>query len=203
MKFLFSVSNGKRRDGFKKEVSRLLDVGLLDIPISPIPEQLVPSSVSLPNTPSVSSPFSDTVPPTVHSYAATVVPPPAKTMMHVRSRRFKELGLNRGSRKILKKQYSSRTITQYSGAWSRFSAYVIKEGIPKAEVSESTVINFLSSRLRNPAKKEKGKVAPLTLKYELYGLLSSLWATYGIEISTTSPHFAYQDVSFFSGELAL
>ena len=65
---------------------------------------------------------------------------------------------------------------------------MIKEGIPKAEVSESTVINFLSSRLRNPAKKEKGKVAPLTLKYELYGLLSSLWATYGIEISTTSPH---------------
>ena len=50
---------------------------------------------------------------------------------------------------------------------------MIKEGIPKAEVSESTVINFLSSRLRNPAKKEKGNVTPRTLKKELYGLLSS------------------------------
>ena len=73
------------------------------------------------------------------------------------------------------KEYRIRTLNQYSGAWLRFSAYVRKKGLPKAEVTESTILNYLSSHLRlDPAKRVKGKVAPLTLKCELYGLLNQL-----------------------------
>ena len=52
------------------------------------------------------------------------------SLASVRSIRFKVLGLSRGSRAVLKKQYSIRTINQYSGAWLRFSAYMRKKGLP-------------------------------------------------------------------------
>ena len=61
-----------------------------------------------------------------------------------------------------------------------------KKKLPKAKVKESTVLNYLSSRLKDPAKPEKGKVAPLTLRTELYGLLNPLWAKYGLKLDTTS-----------------
>ena len=38
----------------------------------------------------------------------------------------------------------------------------------------------------DPAKPEKGKVAPLTLRTELYGLLNPVWAKYGLKLDTTS-----------------
>ena len=75
---------------------------------------------------------------------------------------------------------------QYAGAWERFSTFVRKEKIPRAKIDESTVLNYLSSRLQDPAKRGKGKVAPLTLRTELYGLRFPLWAKYGLELNTTS-----------------
>ena len=184
---VFPVPDDQRRDSREKIVSRLLDVGLVDIPFSHLSEQVISSSVSPPSTASVSPPLACAFPPSAPSDPAKLGPP-AFSMMQVRSRRFKGMGLDGRSRKILKKQFSTRTINQYSGAWSRFSAYVLREGIPKAEVTESTVLNYLSSRLRDPAKKGKGKVQPMTLKTELYGLLPSLWASNNIEISTTYPY---------------
>ena len=61
-----------------------------------------------------------------------------------------------------------------------------KEKIPRAEISESTVLIYLSSRFRDPAKRGKGKVVPLTLRTELYGLRNPLWAKYGLKLDTTS-----------------
>ena len=61
-----------------------------------------------------------------------------------------------------------------------------KEKIPRAKIDESTVLNYLSSRLQDPANRGKGKVAPLTLRTELYGLRNPLWAKYGLKLDTTS-----------------
>ena len=185
-RFLFSLSDDRRKDGRKKEVLRLLDVGILDIPIPSPPEHTIPVSMLRPNRPSTSSSFSVSTFPVQRSHAAETVSPKSRTMTTVMRRHYRKLGYNRESRAVLKKQYSIRTINQYSGAWLRFSAYLKKKKIPRVEVKESTVLNYLSSRLRDPAKPEKGKVAPLTLRKELYSLLKPLWAKYDLKLDTTS-----------------
>ena len=63
-----------------------------------------------------------------------------------------------------------------------------KKRIPRAEINESTVLNYLSSRLQDPERRRKGKLAPLSLRTELYGLRNPLWAKYGLEINTTQPY---------------
>ena len=181
-RFLFSLSNEKWGNGGKKQVLRLLDVGTVDIPIPSPLEHAASGSMSLPSTSFASAPFSGSVSPAHFAHAAEASARPLKSLSSIRRGWFKKLGFSRGTRKILKYQYTSRTFNQYSGAWSRFSAFVRKEKIPRAEVKESTVLNYLSSRLRNPAKQEKGKVAPLTLRTELYGLLNPLKAEYGLEL---------------------
>ena len=160
-------------------------MGTLDIPIPSLPERPASGSLSQPST-SFAPPFSGSAPPVQLAHAAESIAKSPESLTAVRRRRFKTLGLSRGTRKILKRQYTSRTTNQYAGAWSRFSTFVRKEKIPRAEISESTVLNYLSSRLRDPAKRGKGKVAPLTLRTELYGLRNPLWAKYGLELDTTS-----------------
>ena len=56
-----------------------------DIPISSVSEQVNLSSVSPPNTPSVSPPFSCAFPPTMPFYAAIVASLPASSMTRVGS----------------------------------------------------------------------------------------------------------------------
>ena len=163
-RFLFPSPEDRREDGRKKEVLRLLDVGILDIPIPSSPEQPALVSLSPPNTPIASSLVSGSSSPAQLSHAAVAIAKSSKSLASVRRFRFKKLGFSRGTRKVLKRQYSSRTINQYNGAWLRFSAFVSKKKLPKAKVKESTVLNYLSSRLKDPAKPEKGKVAPLMLR---------------------------------------
>ena len=161
-------------------------MGILDIPISSPPEQAALGSRSQPSKPFVSSLVPGSSSPAHRPHAAESVSPSSRSMTSVMSRQYRKLGYSRGTRKILKRQYSLRTVNQYSGAWLRFSAYLRKEKISRAEVKESTVLNYLSSRLKNPAKPEKGKVAPLTLRKELYSLLKPLSAKYGLRLDTTS-----------------
>ena len=142
----------------------MLDVGILDIPIPSSPEQPALVSLSPPNTPIVSSLVSGSSSPAQLSHAAVAIAKSSKSLASVRRFRFKKLGFSRGTRKVLKNQYSSRTINQYNGAWLSFSAFVSKKKLPKAKVKESTVLNYLSSRLKDPAKPEKGKVAPSMLR---------------------------------------
>ena len=88
---------------------------------------------------------------------------------------------------ILLDELSPRTNNQYSGAWSRFVAFLKREKIPAEKVSEVTVLNYLSSRLKSQGSifREKGKLAPQSLRTELYGLLTPLWFQFGLAISTT------------------
>ena len=140
-------------------------MGILDIPIPSPPEHAALGSMSLPNTPFASSPFSASSSPVQLSPAAATVSPSSRSLTTVMRRRFRKMGFSRGTRSVLKWLYSIRTINQYSSAWLRLSAYLRKK-IPKAEVKESTVLNYLSSRLNVPAKLEKSKVVPLTLRTE-------------------------------------
>ena len=50
-RFLFPTLVDRREEGRKKEVLRLLDVGILDIPFPSPPEHAALGSMSLPNTP--------------------------------------------------------------------------------------------------------------------------------------------------------
>ena len=135
------------------EVLRLLDVGILDIPIPSPPEHAALGSMSLPNTPFASSLVSGSSSPAQLSHAAVAIAKSSKSLASVRHFRFKKLGFSRGTRKVLKRQYSSRTINQYNGAWLRFSAFVSKKKLPKAKVKESSIkLLFWFESSRNQKK---------------------------------------------------
>merc|ERR1712055_373637 len=187
-RFIFPLSDEGWRSGKKKKVLRLLDVGIVDIPIPSLPEPPASGSGSQPSTSSAPLPFSGSTPQVQPTHAAESLVESPESLTSVRRRRFLSLGLSRGTRKILRRQYTLRTINQYAGAWSRFSSFVKKKRIPRAEINESTVLNYLSSRLQDPERRRKGKLAPLSLRTELYGLRNPLWAKYGVELNTTHPY---------------
>ena len=164
-----------------------MDVGIIDIPIPPLPDLPASGSWSHPST-SSAPPFSGSTPQAQPAHAAESLADPPESLTSVRRRRFISLGLSRGTRKILMRQYTSRTINQYAGAWARFSSFVRKKKIPRAEIKESSVLNYLSSRLRDPVRRRKGMLAPLSIRTELYGLRNPLWAKYDLKLDTTSPH---------------
>ena len=99
-------------------------VGILDIPISSPPEQVALVFKSQPSKPFVSSLVSGSSSPAHRPHAAESVSPSSRSMTSVMSRQYRKLGYSRGTHKILKRQYSLRTVNQYSGAWLRFSAYL-------------------------------------------------------------------------------
>ena len=129
---------------------------MVDIPIPPLPEFPASESGPHPSTSSAPPPPSSSTPQAQPAHAAESLADPSESLTSVRRRRFISLGLSRGTRKILRRQYTSRTINQYAGAWARFSSFVRKKKIPRAEIKESTVLNYLSSRLRDPVKRRKG-----------------------------------------------
>merc|ERR1712055_1269629 len=155
-RFIFPFSNEGWKNGNKKEVLRLLDVGMVDIPIPPPPEFPEPEAGPHPSTSSAPSPSPSSTPQEEPAHAAESMADPSESLTSVRRRRFISLGLSRGTRKILRRQYTSRTINQYAGAWARFSSFLRKKKIPGAEIKESTVLNYLSSRLRDPVRRRKG-----------------------------------------------
>ena len=162
-RFIFPLSDKGWRSG-KKEVLRLLDVGIVDIPIPSLPEPPASGSGSHPSTSSAPLPFSGSTPQVQPAHAAESLVESPESLTSVRRRRFLSPGLSRGTRKFLRRQYTLRTINQYAGARSRFSSFVKKKRIPRAEINESTVLNYLSSRLQDPERRRKGKLAPLSLR---------------------------------------
>ena len=133
-RFIFPLSDKGWRSGKKKEVLRLLDVGIIDIPIPSLPEPPASGSGSQPSTSSAPLSFSGSTPQVQPTHAAESLVESPESLTSVRRRRFLSLGLSRGTRKILRRQYTSRTINQYAGAWSRFSSFVKKKRIPRAEI---------------------------------------------------------------------
>ena len=92
-RFLFPILDDRREDGRKKEVLRLLDVGILDIPIPSPPEHAALGSMSLPSTPFASSLVSGSSAPAQLSHAAVAIARSPNSLTSVRHRRFKKLGL--------------------------------------------------------------------------------------------------------------
>ena len=133
-RFLFPILVDRQEDGRKEEVLRVLDVGILDIPIPSPPEHTALGSMSLPSTPFASSLVSGSSAPAQLSHAAVAIARSPNSLTSVRRRRFKKLGFSRGTRAVLKRQFCSRTINQYNGAWLRFSAFVSKKKLPKAKL---------------------------------------------------------------------
>ena len=84
----------------------------------------------------------------------------------------------------------------YSGVWRRFVKYLTSEKIPAGKVSEITVLDYLSSRLKPPGIKcrVKGKLSPQSLGTELYGLISPLCFVYGVAIDPTSRWSISKDI---------
>ena len=97
--------------GKKKENLGLLEVGTIDIPIPSLPERPASGSVSQPSTSFAPPPFSGSAPPVRLAHAAESMANSSESLTAVRRRRFKMLGLSRGTRKILKRQGTSRTTT--------------------------------------------------------------------------------------------
>ena len=155
---------------------------MVDIPIPPPPEFPEPEPEPQPSTSSAPPP-SPNPPPQEEPAMAD----PSESMSEVRRKKFIDLGLSQATRKILRK-FSSRTINQYSGAWARFSAFLLKKNISGENIKEATVLNYLSSRVRDPVRRRKGRVAPLSARTELYGIRNPLWAKYDLKLDTTSPH---------------
>ena len=91
------------------EVLRLLDVGILDIPIPSPPEHAALGSMSLPSTPFASSLVSGSSSPAQLSHAAVAIAKSSKSLASVRRKRFKKRGFRRGTRPVLKRQYCFRT----------------------------------------------------------------------------------------------
>ena len=116
--FLFQMKEKWKEE---EESLRLLDVGIVDIPIPSLPDPPASGSWSHPST---SSAPSGSTPQAQPAHAAESLADSPEALTAVRRRRFISLGLSRGTRKILKRQYTSRTINQYDGAWSRFSSFV-------------------------------------------------------------------------------
>ena len=84
---------------------------------------------------------------------------------------------------ILQKHVSFRITIQYSRVQSRFSAYMIREGLPKAEVSESTVLPFhLLSFKSRPTKRVEGYFSPFDV-FRVLGSPYSVVATYGLSFT--------------------
>ena len=90
--------------------------------------------------------------------------------------------------RILLNEYSPRTFNQYQGVWSRFIEFLSSRGIPAGAISEATVLDFLTSRLKPEGCKGrvKGKLSPRSLRTELYGLISPLKFQFGLEIDPTA-----------------
>merc|ERR1712055_1232682 len=62
-RFIFPLSDEGWRSGKKKKAFRLLDVGIIDIPIPSLPEPPASGSWSQPSTSSAPPPFSGSTPP--------------------------------------------------------------------------------------------------------------------------------------------
>ena len=137
---------------------------IIVIPIPSRPEPPASGSGFQPSTSSAPLSFSGSTPQVQPAHAAESLVESPESLTSVRRRRFLSPGLSRGTRKFLRRQYTLRTINQYAGARSRFSSFVKKKRIPRAEINESTVLNYLSSRLQDPERRRKGKLAPLSLR---------------------------------------
>ena len=186
-RFLFPFSNEGWKNGKEKEVLQLLDVGMVDIPMPPPSWFPDPEPEPQPSTSSVPPPSPDPPPQEESARPDETRAEPSESMSEVRRRKFIALGLSQRTRKILRRQFSSRTINQYAGAWARFSAFLRKKNIPGESINEATVLNYLSSRVRDPVRRRKGKLAPLSVITELYGIRNPLWAKYDLKLDTTSP----------------
>ena len=60
----------------------------------------------------------------------------------------------------------------------------MSENIPAGRVSEVTVLIYLSSRLKSPGVKGRvvGKLSPLSIGSELYGLIFPMHSVFGVSI---------------------
>ena len=99
--------DGKLLEGI--EVLRVLEVGILDVPIPSPPEHAALGTLSLPNTPFASSLVSGSPSPAQLSHAAVATAKSSKSLASVMRNRFKKLGFSRGTRLVLKRQYCLRT----------------------------------------------------------------------------------------------
>ena len=104
-----SLSKERMISGKKKEIWWLLEVGTLDIPIPSLPERPASGSVSLPSTSSAPPPFSGSTPSEASSCCWVNGWFPW-ILDYGQARRF-PLGSSRGTRKIPKRQSTSRTTT--------------------------------------------------------------------------------------------
>ena len=134
-----------------------------DIPISSFSEQVNLSSVSPPNTPSVSPPFSCAFPPTVPFYAAIEAPPPASSLTQVRSRRFKELGLDRRSCRFCRSMLASELLTSIAGSSRDSRLMWLGRGYLRQRFQNPPSCLSICSRLSHvPQNEWKAILAPLT-----------------------------------------
>ena len=162
-RFIFPLSDKGWRSGKKKEVLRLLDVGIIDIPIPSLPEPPASGSWSHPSTSSAPLPFSGSTPQVQPTHAAESLVESPESLTSVRRRRFLSLGLSRGTRKILK-TISLKNNQPVCRCQVEILFLREKEEDSKSRDYESTVLNYLSSRLQDPERRRKGKLAPLSLR---------------------------------------
>ena len=188
--FLFSFPDtSQRSSSYKKYVLRLMDVGMVNIPLSLAQE---PRTRAHTSPPSRSLPVSS--PQVPHNLRASTALKASRSgsasidLTSVLSSYYVGLGCEDSTLQILLREHGPRTFNQYSRVWQRFKQYLSVQEIPAGQVSEATVLNYLASRLKTPGVKgrEQGKLAPQSIKTEYYGLISPMWVEYGVALDPTA-----------------
>ena len=186
--FPFSVPP-ERRDSRATQVLRLLDVGIVDIPdfssnvFSDVPSQNAPSTPPPGSPPQVSaSPVAPSSP------AAPRMGSVCQDLAQIYSNYYTGLGCVEDSLQILLNEHAHRTFRQYQAVWIRFVNYLKSQNIPAGGVRETTVLNYLSSRLKpqGVVGRVVGKLSPSSIGTELYGLVFPLHAIFNITVDLTA-----------------
>ena len=170
-----------------REPLALSEAGYFDLPIPSVSPSVIVESVS--SAPLHPSPVSSDIPET----SLPGVPGPSgqgqipRDLTQVFASFYRKAGCSEEALRVLLCEYAPRTFKQYQGAWSRFVHHLSEESIPAGDISETTVVDFLASRLKPDGFKGrlKGKLSPQSIRSELYGLLGPLRFQFGLEIDPT------------------